>query len=327
MTRREFVAVATGAGLAPVSGRAAQEEIPRRKLGKTGERVSIIGLGGFHVGTQADERESIRIIRGGIEGGITFLDNCWDYNDGESELRMGKALADGYREKVFLMSKIDGRDKATAARQIDESLQRLRTDRLDLMQLHEVIHARDPEIAFREDGAIAALVEARKAGKIRFIGFTGHKSADLHLAMLRAADAHRFAFDTVQLPLNLLDVHTDGFQKRVLPVLAEKRIGVLGMKPLADKLLLQAGAASAPDALRYAMSLHGVSVTITGCDRMEILEQALRVARGFTPLREDRMGELVARSAPAARGDWERYKHTHDFDGTVQHPEWLGHPA
>ena len=324
MTRRELM-MAAAAGVAHAVSAAEKGDVPRRRLGKTGENVSIVGLGGFHLGTQRDERESIRIIRAGVDAGIDFLDNCWDYNDGESERRMGKALADGYREKVFLMSKIDGRDRRTAAAQIDESLRRLRTDRLDLMQLHEVIHASDPQVAFRSDGAIAALVDARKAGKVRFIGFTGHKSAALHLSMLRAADQHGFAFDTVQLPLNLLDAHTDGFEKRVLPVLVDKGIGVLGMKPLADKLLLEAKAASAPDALRYAMSLPGVSVTITGCDRMEILEQALRVARGFVPLARAERDALLARSAPAARGDWERYKHTHEFDGTVQHPEWLGH--
>ncbi len=326
MTRREFLQVAMAAGAAPgVGGAATGAAIPRRRLGRTGETVSAVGIGGYHVGMQRDEQESIRIVHGAIDAGITFLDNCWDYNDGQSEVRMGKALAGGYRERAFLMTKVDGRDRAPPTRQIDESLRRLKTDRINLLQLHEVIYPQDPDRAFAQGGAVEALVAARDAGKIRFIGFTGHKSPDIHLAMLRAADRHRFAFDTVQMPLNVLDAHHDSFEKRVLPVLVEKGIGVLGMKPMADGLILESGAASAVECLRYAMSVPGVSVTITGIDSLQVLDQALRVARGFQPMSAADRSTLLARTATAAQGGrWEKYKTGEEFDGTRQNPEWLG---
>jgi aryl-alcohol dehydrogenase-like predicted oxidoreductase len=325
MTRREFLTVTMAMTVSPgLDAAAARAELPRRKLGRTGETVSALGLGGAHIGTQQDERESIRIIRAAIDGGITFLDNCWDYNGGQSEIRMGKALRDGYRLKVFLMSKIDGRDRATAAAQIDESLRRLQTDQLDLMQLHEVIRDSDPDRAFAAGGAMEALVAARKAGKIRYIGFTGHKSPDIHLGMLRAADHNGFAFDTVQMPLNVLDAHHDSFEKKLLPVLLQKGIGVLGMKPLADGLVLESKAATTAECLRYAMSLP-VSVTITGIDSSKVLQQDLALARTFTPMGHAEVEALLARTAPAAqRGRWEKYKTTHEFDGTHEHPEWMG---
>ena len=335
MTRREFLQVTMAAGAAPALGglagaaaAAAESALPRRRLGRTGAEISIVGLGGFHVGKQEDARDSIRIIRGAIEGGITFLDNCWDYNGGESEVRMGKALRDGYRARVFLMSKIDGRDRATAARQIDESLRRLQTDHLDLMQLHEVIYPEDPDRAFARGGAIEALTAARQAGKVRFLGFTGHKSPDIHLAMLRAADRNGFAFDTLQMPLNVLDAHHDSFEKKVLPVAVQKGMGVLGMKPMGDSLILESKAASAVECLRYAMSVPGVSVTITGIDSPRVLEQDLKLARGFQPMTEAERGALLARTAPASQaGKWERYKTSHEFDGTFHNPEWLGSKA
>jgi aryl-alcohol dehydrogenase-like predicted oxidoreductase len=326
MTRREFLALTAAVTVAPrfAAGAAASAPIPRRKLGRTGEAVSALGLGGFHIGKQQDEQESLRIIRAAVDAGVTFLDNCWDYNDGQSEIRMGKALRDGYRGKVFLMTKIDGRDRATAAKQIDESLRRLQTDRLDLLQLHEVIRPTDPAKAFGPAGAIEAMVAARQAGKVRFLGFTGHKSPDIHLAMLRTADQHGFSFDAVQMPLNVLDAHHDSFEKKVLPVLLQKGIGVLGMKPLGSGLILEAKAASAEECLRYAMSLP-VSVTITGIDSMEVLGQDLRIARGFTPMREAQVEALLARTSKAAgAGAWEKYKTTHAFDGTYQNPQWLG---
>ncbi len=326
MTRRAFLAATVAASVSPglQGGAAAQQEVPRRKLGRTGEMVSALGLGGAHLGTQGDEGESVRIVRTAVDAGITFLDNCWDYNGGQSEIRMGKALRDGYRRKAFLMSKIDGRDRATAAAQIDESLRRLQTDHVDLMQLHEVIRHSDPERAFAPGGAMEALVAARQAGKVRFIGFTGHKSPDIHLEMLKVADRHGFAFDAVQMPLNVLDANHDSFEKKVLPALLQKGIGVLGMKPLADGLALEAKAASAVECLRYAMSLP-VSVTITGIDSLRVLEQDLAVARGFTPMRQAEIDALLARTATAAeRGRWEKYKTTHEFDGTHQHPEWMG---
>jgi predicted aldo/keto reductase-like oxidoreductase len=338
MTRREFLQVTMAVSVAPAlpvglaaaatTSGAATASLPRRKLGRTGAEVSIVGLGGFHIGKQLDPQESVRIIRAAIDGGITFLDNCWDYNAGESEARMGRALRDGYRSRAFLMSKIDGRDRATAARQIDESLRRLQTDHLDLLQLHEVIYPEDPDRAFARGGAIEALAAARKAGKARFLGFTGHKSPDIHLAMLRAADRNGFAFDTLQLPLNVLDAHHDSFEQKVLPVAVEKGMGVLGMKPMGDGLILEAKAASPVECLRYAMSLPGVSVTITGIDSLRVLEQDLALARGFEPLGAAERSALLARTAQTARGGaWEKYKTAHEFDGTFQNPEWLGPKA
>jgi predicted aldo/keto reductase-like oxidoreductase len=335
MTRREFLEMAAAATLAPLAGcggrtsqgevdEGARGEIVHRRLGRTGVAVSLVGLGGFHMGTQASEDESVRIVRTAVDGGITFLDNCWDYNEGESERRMGRALRNGYREKVFLMSKIDGRDAASATRQIDESLSRLGTDHVDLMQIHEVIRPSDPDRCFAPGGAIEALVAAREAGKIRFIGFTGHKSPRWHLAMLQSADGQGFAFDTVQMPLNVLDAHHDSFEREVLPVLLEKDIGVIGMKPMADARIVRQGIASAEECLGYAMSLP-VSVVVTGCDSVERVEQALRVARGFQPFAEDRVDALLARTAPAAAGGAnELYKTTEQYDGTTQNPHWLG---
>src|SRR5712664_4504096 len=204
-----------------------------RKLGSTGESVSAVGVGGWHLGLQhVDEALAIRIVRTALDRGINFLDNCWDYNEGQSEIRMGKALHDGYREKAFLMTKIDGRDKKTAAQQIEESLSRLETDRIDLLQFHEIIRMEDSDRVFATGGAIEAALEAKKAGKIRYIGFTGHKSPDIHLKMLHTAASHQFRFDAVQMPLNVMDAHYDSFEKKVLPLLVKNDIGVLGMKPM-----------------------------------------------------------------------------------------------
>jgi aryl-alcohol dehydrogenase-like predicted oxidoreductase len=209
--------------------------IPYRTLGRTGERVSAIGLGGYHLGKPyLEESESIRIIRTAIDRGVTFLDNSWDYYDGQSELRMGKALRDGYRQRAFLMTKIDGRDRVTAARQIDESLRRLQTDRVDLLQHHEVIRLDDADRIFATGGAMEAVLEGKHAGKVRYFGFTGHKSPEIHLKTLATAASHRFHFDTVQMPLNVMDAHYQSFEKKVLPVLLKRKIGVLGMKPMGD---------------------------------------------------------------------------------------------
>src|SRR5271165_2590112 len=197
----------------------AAETVPMRELGRSGAKVSIVGLGGYHLGKQADAQDSIRIIRSGLDSGINFLDNCWDYNGGESEIRMGKALRDGYRQKAFLMSKIDRRTKAAAAAQINESLRRLQTDRIDLLQFHEVIRDTDPDRIFAEGGGMEAVLEAQKAGKVRFIGFTGHKSPDIHLKMLATASQHGFTFDTVQMPLNVMDAHFNSFEQKVVPTL------------------------------------------------------------------------------------------------------------
>ncbi len=298
--------------------------IPRRALGRSGEQVSLLGIGGFHLGLAASEDEAVRIVRGALDAGVTFLDNCWDYHDGESERRMGKALGDGYRARAFLMTKIDGRDRGAAARQIDESLRRLGTDHVDLMQIHEVIRAEDPGRCFARGGAIEALVAARSAGKLRYIGFTGHKSPIWHLEMLRVAEAHGFAFDAVQMPLNLLDARFDSFERGVLPVLRATGIAAIGMKPLAEGRIVQQGIATAEEALRYALSLPA-SVVVTGCETMERLEQLLRVARTFTPLAPADVDALLARTASAARGGaHELYKTSARYDGTAQHPEWLG---
>jgi len=298
--------------------------IPYRTLGRTKEKVSLIGLGGYHLGKQADPQESIRIIRTGLDEGISFLDNCWDYNAGESEIRMGNALRDGYRQKAFLMSKIDGRNKAAAASQINESLRRLQTDRIDLLQFHEVIRDTDPDRIFAEGGGMEAVLEAQKAGKIRFIGFTGHKSPDIHLKMLATASKHGFAFDAVQMPLNVMDAHFNSFEKKVLPVLLKNDIGVLGMKPMGDHIILESKTATPVECLHYAMNLP-TSVVITGCDSLPILQQALQAARSFQPMNSSQVAALLARTAKAAEaGQYELYKTTHQFDGTVANPQWLG---
>jgi predicted aldo/keto reductase-like oxidoreductase len=297
--------------------------IPQRKLGRTGVEVSMLGIGGFHIGTQKDEAESIRIVREAIDHGVTFLDNCWDYNKGVSEERMGKALRDGYRQKAFLMTKLDGRTASAATGQLDQSLQRLGTDVIDLVQVHEVIRDTDPDRVFGPGGAIEALVRARDAGKLRFIGFTGHKSPAIHRRMLATAAAHGFRFDTVQMPLNVMDPHYDSFEKNVLPLLVQDEIGVLGMKSMGDKIILASGAASAIECLHYAMSLPA-SVVITGCDSLGVLQQALYAAMTWKPMPPAQLEALLARTAAAgAEGRFEQFKTTARFDGTAQNPKWL----
>ena len=298
--------------------------MPYRTLGGTGEEVSIVGLGGAHIGMQPDENDSIRIIRTAIDNGINFMDNSWDYNGGASEIRMGKALRDGYRSKVFLMTKIDGQTSKTATEQLDESLQRLQTDTIDLLQFHEVIRMSDPERIFGPGGAMEAVLEAKKAGKVRYIGFTGHKSPDIHLKMLQTALDNHFIFDAVQMPLSIMDARYDSFEKRVLPVLLENSIGVLGMKPLCNGLLFKSGVATAVECLHYAMSLP-VSVVITGCNSLPILQQALEAARSFSPMSEEQRSALLARTAKAAeRGDYEPWKTGTAYDATSRNPHWLG---
>ncbi len=298
--------------------------MPYRTLGRTGERVSIIGLGGAHIGFQSDENDSIRIIRTAIDNGINFMDNSWDYNGGASEIRMGKALRDGYRNRVFLMTKIDGQTSKAAIEQLDESLVRLQTDTIDLLQFHEVIRMSDPERIFQPGGAMEAVLEAKKAGKVRYIGFTGHKSPDIHLKMLQTALDNHFTFDAVQMPLNIMDAHSDSFEKKVLPVLLKNNIGVLGMKPLCNGLIVQADVATAVECLHYAMSLP-VSVVITGCNSLPILQQALEAARSFSPMSEDQRSALLVRTAkPAERGDYEPWKIGTAYDATSRNPHWLG---
>ena len=281
--------------------------------------------GRYHIGKkEMDEAESIRIIRSAIDRGITFMDNCWDYNDGASEIRMGKALRDGYRQKVFLMTKIDGRTKEAAARQIDECLLRLQTDHIDLMQIHEVIRMEDPDRIFAEGGAMEALLEAKQAGKIRYIGFTGHKDPLVHLRMLEIAAAHKFRFDAVQLPLNVMDAHFRSFEHQVLPLLVKDEIGVLGMKALGDPFILQSKTVTPIECLHYALNLP-TSTVITGIDSMKILDQALEAARTFKPLSKEAVAGLLARTAKAAAtGKYELFKTSNRYDGTAKNPQWLG---
>jgi aryl-alcohol dehydrogenase-like predicted oxidoreductase len=327
-TRRKFLETSVStilAGSLLPSAWAAEIKngIPYRTLGNTGVKVSCIGLGGYHLGKQSNEQESIRIIRTGLDEGLNFLDNCWDYNGGESEIRMGKALRDGYRQKAFLMTKIDGRTKKGAAKQIDDSLRRLQTDHVDLLQFHEVIRDTDPDRIFSVGGGMEAVVEAREKGKLRYIGFTGHKSPDIHLKMLETAFAHKFTLNTVQMPLNLMDAHYDSFEKKVLPVLVKHNIGVLGMKPMGDSLILQSKTAEPVECLQYALNLP-TSVVITGCDSLPILQQALKVARTFHPLTPKQVASLLAKTEKAAQsGEYELYKTAHNFDGTFHNPQWL----
>ncbi|HME81227.1 MAG TPA: aldo/keto reductase [Candidatus Eremiobacteraceae bacterium] len=294
-----------------------------RVLGQTGERVSMVGVGGFHLSKPDDPHLAIRIVRTALDNGINFLDNSWDYGEGESERRMGQALRDGYRDKAFLMTKIDSRSAKGAARQLEESLQRLQTDHVDLLQFHEVIRMEEPERIFAPGGALEAVLRAREQGKTRYIGFTGHKSPEIHRHMLEVADQHDFRFDTLQMPLNVMDAHFHSFEHMVLPTAVRKQMGVLGMKSMGDPFVLHSSGLSAQECLRYAMSLP-VSVTITGMDSMAILQQALDMVETFTPLTPHERVALLARTAKAAEnGASERYKVSQHFDSTELHPEWL----
>jgi len=296
-----------------------------RVLGNTGERVSPIGLGGWHLGMPTvDEQLGLRIVRTAIDRGVNFMDNSWDYNGGASEIRMGKALRDGYREKVFLMTKLDGRSKREATKQLDESFRRLQTDRIDLVQHHEVIRFEDPHRIFDAEGANAARVEARTAGKLRYIGFTGHKDPRIHLHMLEVAKEHGFAFDTVQMPLNVMDAHYRSFEKLVLPELVKQKIGVLGMKSMANGIILKSRTVTPIECLHYALNLP-TSVVITGCDSMEILDQAFDAVRTFCPMSAaDVQAILDKTKAAAVHGEFELFKTSSIFDSTATHPDWLG---
>jgi predicted aldo/keto reductase-like oxidoreductase len=315
MHRREFIKTAAAAAFVASLGKnlglaqTAPGAIPMRTLGHTGAKVSMLGIGGAHIGeSYVPEAVGIQIIRTALDAGVTFLDNCWDYNKGVSEIRMGMALRDGYRDKAFLMTKTDGRDAATATAQIEESLRRLGTDHLDLIQLHDIHDMSEPDKVFAPGGAIEAVVAAKQAGKARFIGFTGHKNPDVHLHMLAVAEQHGFLFDTVQMPLNVMDAHYVSFGQKVLPVLTQKNIGVLGMKPIGARDILKSNTVNAVECLKFAMSLP-VSVTITGCDSMDILNQALGVARNFQPLTQPEIAAILSRTeAAAANGEYEHYK-------------------
>jgi predicted aldo/keto reductase-like oxidoreductase len=300
-------------------------EMPYRVLGRTGARVSAIGLGGWHIGFKdMSETLSIRIIRTAIDRGINFLDNSWDYNEGASEVRMGKALRDGYREKAFLMTKIDGRSKSEAAKQLDESLRRLQTDCIDLVQHHEVLRFEDPHRIFDAEGAQAALLEARQAGKLRFIGFTGHKDPRIHLYTLEVAKEHGFTFDTVQMPLNVMDAHYRSFARLIVPELVAQNIGVLGMKSMGNGIILRSKTVTPIECLHYALNLP-TSVVITGIDSLEILDQSFEAARTFRPMTGDEVQALLGKTANAAsRGEFELFKTSSIFDATTTNPEWMG---
>jgi len=328
MDRREFLKKAAAttvvSSLGVKASLGASDSMPYRTMGRSGEKVSLVGLGGYHLGKQSDEQESIRIIRTALDSGVNFLDNCWDYNGGVSEIRMGKALRDGYRQKAFLMTKIDGRTKQAAALQIDESLSRLQTDHVDLMQFHEVIRMEDPDRIFASGGAMESMLAAKRAGKVRYIGFTGHKDPFVHLRMLELAKAHDFHFDAVQMPLNVMDTHFRSFQQQVVPVLVQEKIGILGMKAFGDHFILNSNTVKPIECLHYSLNLP-VSVQITGIDSMQILDQAFEAAKTFRPLSQQEVAALRERTRlAAASGQFELYKTTSHFDGTAHNPSYLG---
>src|SRR5581483_5402431 len=336
--RRTFVGAAlTGAALANAALNAQTGSLPYpaetrkgdmlyRSFGKTGQTVSCIGVGGSHIGQTSSDDLAIRIVRTAVDHGINFMDNSWDYNNGngQGEIKMGKALRDGYRQKVFLMTKVDGRTKQEAAKQIDESLKRLQTDHVDLLQHHEVIRFEDPDRIFAEGGSMEAFLDARKAGKLRFIGFTGHKDPHVHLYMLEVAARHGFHFDTVQMPLNVMDAHFRSFGKLVVPEAVRQKIGILGMKSMGGSVILKSNTASPMECLHFAMNLP-VSVVITGIDSPKILAQAIEAARTFHPMSDQEVSAITAKTAKAAaQGTYELFKTSSHFDSTAKHPEWLG---
>ena len=301
-------------------------DIPYRELGTTGEKVSAIGMGGWHIGLpKVDEKLGFRMIHNAIDRGINFMDNCWDYNDGISEIRMGRALHEnGSRKKVFLMTKIDGRTKKEAARQLDQSLERLQTDCIDLVQHHEVLRYEDPNRIFAKDGAQEALLEAKQAGKIRFIGFTGHKDPHVHLYMLEVAKENGYKFDTAQMPINVMDAHFRSFSKLVVPELVKQGIGVLAMKTLANGSIVKSKTVTPIEAIQYALNLP-TSVVICGIDSMEILEQAIEAVTTFKPFTDEQLNALLAKTAKAAaKGEFEPFKTSSIYDGTASNPGWLG---
>lgn len=287
-------------------------EIPRRRFGRHRDLVSSLGLGGYHVGAVGTEREAVRLIHAAIDGGVTFLDNAWEYHDGKSEIRMGRAIRDR-RQQVFLMTKVctHGRNAKTAMRQLEQSLRRLHTDYLDLWQIHECAYYNDPERHFAKGGVVEALDRARKEGKVRYVGFTGHKDPEIHLDML----SYKYPFDSCQLPLNGFDATFRSFEQLVLPELIKQRIAVLGMKSFGAGEAVKHKAVTPAEALRYAMSLP-VTTTISGMDSMRVLRQNMKIAQGFRPMTESQMQAYRKKLAePAADGRYELYKTTAQHDG------------
>jgi aryl-alcohol dehydrogenase-like predicted oxidoreductase len=298
-----------------------------RELGSTGEKVSLIGLGGWHLALKhVTEKTALRIMDKALAHGITFFDNCWDYNEGNSEKRMGKFLSkDGKRKKVFLMTKIDGRTKNLASKQIDESLRRLKTDCLDLIQHHEILRYEDPHRIFDEkDGAHLALLEAQKAGKVRFTGFTGHKDPNIHLHFLEVADSYGHKLETAQLPVNVMDAHYRSFSKLVVPELNQRKMGVLAMKTMANGIILRSKTATPLECLHYAMN-QPVSVVIAGIDDLKVLDQALEAVRTFQDVKKKDIDSILAKTKDAAkRGEFEPFKTSSIFDGTAENLKWIG---
>ncbi len=303
-------------------------EMLYRQLGTTGVQVSAIGLGGSHVGKASlSDDQSIRLIQAALDRGINFLDNAWDYNGGRSELLVGKALrTPGYREKAFVMTKLDGRTKQVAQKQIDESLLRLGVDHIDLLQHHEVLRFDDPDRIFTEGGSMEAVVAAKQAGKVRFIGFTGHKDPHVHLYMLDVAQSHGFHFDTAQMPLNVMDAHFRSFGQLVVPRLIAEGTGVLCMKAFggADGIILKSNTVTPIECLHYALNLP-TSVVITGIDSPQVLDQAFQAASSFHPMDEQQLAGLLAKTQAAAlTGHFELFKTSAHFDSTAKHADWLG---
>ena len=324
MNRRQALGALASAGLALPLAQSQSSGMIYRPLGKTGEKVSAIVLGGAHIGRAASPQLATAVIHSAVDHGITFMDNCWDYVDGEAERRMGVALRDGYRQKVFLMTKFDGRTKESAAKQIDESLQRLQTDHIDLMQYHENIRLEDPDRFFAEGGPLEALLEAKKAGKIRFIGFTGHKDPIVHLRMLEMAAQHKFHFDTCQMPLNLMDYHFRSFAHQVVPKLVEQGIAVLAMKTMGSGIILNSKTVTPIECLHYALNLP-TSVVITGMDTLDRVDQAMEAVRTFEPMSQAEVAKLAAKTKDAAmNGEFELFKTSTRFDGTARNPQWMG---
>jgi aryl-alcohol dehydrogenase-like predicted oxidoreductase len=332
ISRRNFIKVASAAGAAIAANNIAlgqpigsssdrvggeqktpTEAVPKRPLGKTGVQVSCLGIGGYHLGDLKDQQEANEVVARALDAGINFFDNAWEYHNGNSEERMGIALQ-GKRDQAFIMTKVctHGRTKDVAMRQLEQSLTRLRTDHLDLWQIHEVVYFNDPKLIFARDGVIEALVQAKKEGKVRFVGFTGHKDPSIHLDML----SHNFPFDTVQMPLNCFDATFRSFEQQVLPEVNRRGMAALGMKSLSGNgQAVKAGVITPQEGLRYAMSLP-VAVTISGIDSMSVLEQNLQVASGFKPMSPQQMQALRDRvRAQAADGRWELFKTTKTYDG------------
>jgi len=300
---------------APMTPQSSTASIAHRPLGKTGANISMIGVGGYHLGSTKDQVEANELVSRALDAGIDFFDNCWDYHDGLSEERLGAALQ-GKRDQAFVMTKVctHGRGKDVAMKQLEESMRRLRTDHLDLWQIHEVIYYNDPDLIFAPNGVAEALLAAKQQGKVRFVGFTGHKSPAIHLKVL----SHDFAFDTVQMPLNCLDATFQSFEQNVLPEATRLGIAVLGMKSLGGSgELVSNGVATPEEALRYAMSLP-VASTISGMDSLEVFEQNLAIVRNFKPMSADEMQELRDRVRfIASDGRYELFKTTKKYDGKV----------